>query len=150
MQSPAPSSSPDPRDDRFARKARILLDLFGPSGVERLKQAGLPADLLHVPGAPPAEHEAEGLPDDGRRALLKRLRDHGLLEAETAPRAADPVGTASLSALIAEHLDGNALAGEHPAVIAHVLRTRPRAVQLRVLRALPGSVARAVMRFLKV
>lgn len=150
MQHPAPTPSHDPRDDRFARKARVLLDLFGPAGVERLKRAGLPAELLPDSTTAPAEPAAEGSADEGRHALLKRLRERGLLDPDTTPPVADRESIPSLSAVIAEHLDGNALAAEHPAVIAHVLRDRPRTVQLRVLRALPGSVARAVMRFLKV
>ncbi|PIV75003.1 MAG: hypothetical protein COW55_07250 [Rhodobacteraceae bacterium CG17_big_fil_post_rev_8_21_14_2_50_65_11] len=127
-----------------------MLDLFGPSGVERLKQAGLPSELLADPGAASVGAAADGSADEGRLALLKRLRDRGLLDAAAVPPSPPPVAhAASLSAQIAENLDGTALEREHPAVIAHVLRGQPRPVQLRVLRALPGSVARAVMRFLK-
>lgn len=151
MQSPAPRTRSDPsRDDRFARKARVLLDLFGPSGVERLKEAGLPPELLADPAAAPVDAASDGAADEGRLALLKRLRDRGLLDAANVTPPSRVEQSASLSVRIADNLDGTALEREHPAVIAHVLRVQPRPVQLRVLRALPGSVARSVMRFLKV
>lgn len=44
---------------------------------------------------------------------------------------------------------GEDLAGEHPAVIAHMLRDAPQELRVAVLRALPGQIARAVMRRLK-
>lgn len=146
MQNPAQAPAA-PQDDRFTRKARVLLDLFGPSGVERLKQAGLPADLLPETVA----QDDNASDDDGREALLQRLRDRGLLTSNPSrtPKPASEPETSALSARIADNLDGSALEAEHPAVIAHVLQSQPRAVRLRVLRALPGTVARAVMPFLK-
>lgn len=44
---------------------------------------------------------------------------------------------------------GEDLAAEHPAVIAHMLRDAPQTVRVAVLRALPGHLARMVMRRLR-
>jgi flagellar motor switch protein FliG len=44
---------------------------------------------------------------------------------------------------------GEDLAAEHPAVIAHLLRDAPQQMRVAILRALPGQLARAVMRRLK-
>jgi flagellar motor switch protein FliG len=44
---------------------------------------------------------------------------------------------------------GEDLAREHPAVIAHILRPEAQDVRVAVLRALPGQLARDVMRRLK-
>lgn len=41
---------------------------------------------------------------------------------------------------------GEDLAAEHPAVIAHLLKGESQQIRVSVLRALPGQVARAVMR----
>jgi hypothetical protein len=46
-------------------------------------------------------------------------------------------------------VEGEDLAAEHPAVIAHILRDAPQDMRVAVLRALPGQVARAVMRRLR-
>ncbi|WP_439140587.1 hypothetical protein [Roseicyclus sp.] len=45
---------------------------------------------------------------------------------------------------------GEDLAAEHPAVIAHMLRDAPQEMRVAVLRALPGHVARMVMRRLRI
>ena len=138
------SRPPETGDDRFARKARVLLDLFGPSGVERLRAAGLPSELLPRSAS---EAETDMAAEDGRRSLLRRLQERGLLEDPQAETEV-PEG-AVLSARIAENLDGGALDKEHPAVIALVLRAQPREVRTRLLKAMPGGVARAAMRYLK-
>jgi flagellar motor switch protein FliG len=44
---------------------------------------------------------------------------------------------------------GEDLAAEHPAVIAYLLKSEDQQVRVSVLRALPGQVARAVMRRLR-
>lgn len=151
MLTEARSSSPrsSSGDDRFTRKARVLLDLFGPSGVERLRAAGLPAELL--PGSADVS-ETDETAQNGRRSLLRRLRDRGLLDDlqnGTETPAAEPTRPEPLSARIAENLDGGTLDKEHPAVIALVLRAQPRDVRMRLLKAMPGGVARAAMRYLK-
>lgn len=162
MQTPAPTPQPSDREDRYARKARILLDLFGPSGVERLKRAGLTAGLEQTPSTGPDRTE----PLAGARGdLLERLRAHGLFDTDSpaaqprpdpaqaadrgpAPRRATPTPI-PLSARIVEHLEEESLEKEHPAVIAMVLKGQSRPVQMKVLRALPGATARATMRYLK-
>lgn len=64
-----------------------------------------------------------------------------------APPGAPPVfrRTARVPTLAA----GEDLAQEHPAVIAHVLRGEGQEIRVAVLRALPGTLARDVMRRLK-
>lgn len=141
MPNPA-QSDPSPRpDDSYARKARVLLDLFGPSGVERLRQAGLPAVAEEADNAGPTS-EAD------RLALLERFRKTGLFDAEP-PRRSVQAKPAALSTRIADHLEEGALEKEHPAVIAIVLRSQPKALQLQALHALPGPVARATIRYLR-
>lgn len=145
----AQSESPTRREDNFARKARILLDLFGPSGVERLRQAGLPT------GADDVKQSAldDFATDKDRDALLERFRKHGLFETETLRSRTEanpaPQATPPLTARIADHLDEAALDREHPAVIAMVLRSQTKALQSRALHALPGPVARATVRYLR-
>lgn len=136
------------REDTFARKARILLDLFGPSGVERLRQAGLQTGA----GTDVEDTQDWSVADADRRALLERFRRQGLFEAEAQQQHGAMTSapqTASLTARIADHLDEAALDKEHPAIIATVLRSQSKALQRQALHALPGPVARATIRFLR-
>ena len=149
MPNTAQSGLSSRRDETFARKARVLLDLFGPSGVERLRRAGLATEVDRL--AADASGKADGEAD--RLALLDRFRKQGLFdENPTRQVAAATPPTAReipLTARIAEHLDEAALANEHPAIIAMVLRSQPKTFQLQALHALPGPVARATIRFLR-
>lgn len=144
-------AQPEPiarRDENFTRKARILLDLFGPSGVERLRQAGLQTGPDSIGDAELSDSAAEA----GRTRLLDRFRKEGLFDAGPA-RQVRAMQTAQkpapLTARIAEHLDEAALEKEHPAVIAMVLKSQPKSLQLQAIHALPGPVARATIRFLR-
>ncbi|WP_306046909.1 hypothetical protein [Nioella sp. MMSF_3534] len=147
MTNPAQSESPAIRDESYARKARILLDLFGPSGVERLRKAGLTTEVDGLDTKANATGEAD------RLALLERFRKQGLFEEDPSRKVTPPPGPAMrmppLTARIADHLDEAALEKEHPAIIAMVLRDQPKGLQLQALHALPGPVARATIRYLR-
>lgn len=140
------------RSDRFAQKARILLDLFGPTGLERLQGAGLDPGVLAA-----LENAAETAPQvkadipDGREGLIRKFRDKGLfnLAQPTVKSRSNPEVISGLGQRIAEHLQDGALERENPAVIAYVLRSQPKSVQARVLRALPGTCARATIQHMK-
>ena len=121
MQSEALKHSTPARSDRFARKARVLLDLIGPGGLERLQGAGLERGMLDREVPPPRPAPS--------------------------PPKADIAST--LGQRIAAHLQDDALEQENPAVIAYILRAQPKSVQARVLRALPGACARATIRHMK-
>lgn len=141
-------SDPAPlRDESFARKARVLLDLFGPSGVERLRRAGLATEVNGL------ETQAKGEGEADRLALLERFRKQGLFDEVPSRKETPPPNPAErmspLTARIADHLDEAALEKEHPAVIALVLRNQPKGLQLQALHALPGPVARATIRYLR-
>jgi hypothetical protein len=107
-----------------------------------------------------------------RNRLIQHLRQRSQA-AQTAPRAADlptpasavpaskpepqtprvefdpvPVRPQSVSSLLLAHTDHGSVAGlegEHPAVIAQILKTQPQERRVAILRALPGRTARAVM-----
>ena len=152
------------RSESFARKARILLDLFGPNGLERLEDAGLEPGIMKA-----IEEAAEAVPgpeadaQTGRDGLLHRFRERGLLdpvEENHAPAPSPlPVPARSIaqpgdirSAIghrIAAHLKDEDLEKENPAVIAFILKSQPNSVQARVLRALPGACARATIRHMR-
>lgn len=149
MPNPAQSESTPLRDESFARKARVLLDLFGPSGVERLRKAGLATEVDGLETQ--AKAEAHGEAD--RLALLERFRKQGLFDEDPSRKVPPPPSPAMrmppLTARIADHLDEAALEKEHPAVIAMVLRNQSKGLQLQALHALPGPVARATIRYLR-
>ena len=150
--------------ENFARKARVLLELFGPRGLERLESAGLEPGIMKA--IEEAAETAPGPGDDphaGRDGLLHRFRERGLLEraaSDPAP-AARPIAVPRATAVplgdirsavghrIAAHLNDGDLEKENPAVIALVLKSQPKSVQARVLRALPGACARATIRHMK-
>lgn len=141
MQSHATQPISSDRDTQFRRKARLLLDLLGPSGVEKLKRAGLPLSL-DTDGA--ADNAA--LSERERDALMARFDTS--LPATPSPAFRQVPARHSLEERLAEALDADNLAGEHPAVIATVLRGQPTQVRRDILRLLPGASARATMRYL--
>lgn len=155
------SPTPNPSDS-FARKARVLLDLFGPNGLERLEGAGLEPSIVKaieaaVENGPGLEGEAK----KGREGLLRRFRERGLLDrsddrlrgapAPAPARAATQPGDirSAVGHRIAANLRDEDLEKENPAVIAFILKSQPNSVQVRVLRALPGACARATIRHMK-
>ncbi len=143
--------------EKFSDKAKVLLDLFGPNGVERLAKAGLDPKLTFaLRSAVKGVSSGEASRED-RNGLLEKFRDLGFLadDKEVAPVVEKPEPTvkkappANLASKIADNLDERNLGEEHPAVIAYILKSQPRDVQKRVLLALDGNAARATMRFLK-
>jgi len=148
------------RSDNFARKARVLLELFGPGGLERLEGAGLePGIVRAIEQAADTAEEPGGEGYSGRDGLLHRFRERGLLEQASGPAlreapqassamAAEGISTA-LGQRIAAHLSDENLDKENPAVIAYILKSQPKSVQGRVLRALPGACARATIRHMR-
>ncbi|MGR3710221.1 MAG: hypothetical protein ACU0A9_12355 [Alterinioella nitratireducens] len=155
MQSEALKHSTPARSDRFARKARVLLDLIGPGGLERLQGAGLEPEILAAleqAADEPANPGTATLPDP--TGLLQRFRERGMLDREVPPPRPAPSPpkadiASTLGQRIAAHLPDDALEQENPAVIAYILRAQPKSVQARVLRALPGACARATIRHMK-
>jgi hypothetical protein len=146
--------------ENFTRKARVLLELFGPNGLERLADAGLaPGIMKAIEEAADTAPGSGGDPHSGCDGLLHRFRERGLLDraasdpapAVAAPRATAPLGDirSAVGHRIAAHLSDGDLEKENPAVIALVLKSQPKSVQARVLRALPGACARATIRHMK-
>ncbi len=149
------------RSDSFTRKARVLLELFGPNGLERLEGAGLePGIIRAIEEAAVASPGPENDPHSGRDGLLHRFRERGLLDrAEGAPApvpsplpvpapASDGIRS-TVGHRIAALLSDGDLEKENPAVIAFILQSQPKSVQARVLRALPGACARATVRHMR-
>jgi hypothetical protein len=87
------------------------------------------------PSPKPQEAQKPALHDSGRPAAR-----------DTAERARGPNSPAGRLPVLVQ---GEDLAAEHPAVIAHVLKSEPQKVRVSVLRALPGHVSRAVIRRLR-
>jgi len=133
-------------------KLRAIATVFGEAVANRIS----PAAAAHTPGP-----DADRLAWQTNR-LIRHLRDRteldptgrGALSTEThstvprpppQPAPPRPQQRAPMPMLVA----GEDLAAEHPAVIAHLLKGETQQVRVSVLRALPGQVARAVMRRLR-
>lgn len=152
-----------PPDVARDEKLRVIAHVFGDAVAARLRSA--------TPAAVPASKDASQLAWQTNR-LIRHLRDRAsppgaksktsLPEGavKTAAQAHAPHSSQSNAREEAVapgrrpvHIPalaiGEDLAGEHPAVIAHVLRSEPQHVRVSVLRALPGNVSRAVMRRLR-
>ena len=149
-QTPAPASA-------RAEKLRAIAAVFGDAMAARIGAGTLP-------GGPVAD-DPDRLAWQTNR-LIRHLRDRVETGAPLTPpdRAApaapaatrpDRQGTAPRDAIpprptrLPVLVDGEDLAAEHPAVIAHILRAEPQHIRVSVLRALPGTVARAVMQRLR-
>ena len=157
-----------------AEKARALLSLLGRDRFEALRQSGLGAPEMEADGIKSAETADDTLAWQ-RNRLIQRLRERGLLACEPSPTEPlsttvakndpcatpeglnitkevdvirSPAGTESLVARLAANLDRSTLANEHPAIIAHLLKSQNTALRAQVLRDLPGPRARAVMRYI--
>ena len=76
MQSEALKHSTPARSDRFARKARVLLDLIGPGGLERLQGAGLDREVP-PPRPAPSPPKADIASTLGQR-IAAHLQDDAL------------------------------------------------------------------------
>lgn len=157
-----------------AEKARALLSLLGRDRFEALRQSGLGAPEMEADGIKSAEAADDTLAWQ-RNRLIQRLRERGLLggepslaeplsttatkidplatlEAKNITKAVNeirsPMGAEILVARLAANLDRSTLANEHPAIIAHLLKSQNTALRAQILRDLPGPHARAVMRYI--
>ena len=157
MQRQARPELTNANEDRFLRKARVLMDLFGPDGVQRIRRAGVPEGLSTAFDKLVRSEDCAETDRSMQTNLIDRFRNLGSPPSDRSgsenEAASDqpPVLSkpAALLEQISQHLAQDKLDGEHPAVIALILRSQPRDVQTRVLKALPGSVARAVIRYLR-
>lgn len=141
-------------------KLQAIAAMFGPDVAARLGLA-----------APRAAQEPTADPDRvawHQNRLIRHLRDHAPKPGTAAAsEAVSPIGdTASPPAPVAPRAvpqsraattlpglgpatDVADLAGEHPAIIAHILRAEPQSVWVSALKRLPGHTARAVMHRLR-
>jgi hypothetical protein len=147
--------SPQPGATPREEKLQAIAAVFGDAVAARLghAQARDGGQTRPLPGAPDPDRVAWQT-----NRLIQHLR-HRSAAAQTDPQAAlaparhtaPPIapprkpGPSTLPPLLA----GEDLAAEHPAVIAHMLRHAPQHVRVAVLRALPGQLARTVMRRLQ-
>ena len=143
-----PRASTNPRDEKLLAIASV----FGDAVAARLAKAP-PAQPQRRPDGPAttadrvawqtnrliAHLRARVGPDEGRTPPTR-----------SAPAMPRPPIQPRKAAQIPVLVEGEDLAAEHPAVIAHMLREAPQHMRVAVLRALPGQVARAVMRRLRV
>lgn len=143
-----------------AEKAALLTELFGEGRIADLRKSGvLPSQEAKASDPAAAERY--------RNRLIERFRERGLIsgmapagQTETAQSGKKRVNPApnrttteflpgAIGARLAKHLDAQRLSDEHPAVIAFFLRTQTPQLRSQVLRGLPGSQARSVMRILR-
>jgi hypothetical protein len=153
---PSPGRTGDPAPDPFRdptgarnEKLRAIAAVFGEAMAARLG-AGAPGPGQDAPDPARLAWQTNRL----IRHLRDRVEDPGPAvedrPAAPPPRAAREVpaarpGRRAIPLLVA----GEDLGAEHPAVIAHILRGESQALRVSVLRALPGPVARAVIRRLR-
>jgi hypothetical protein len=139
------SSTPQ---DNCARdeKLHAIAAVFGPEVAARFRTPNMEAQQAVDPDRLAWQ----------RSRLIQHLREKSATVRKPAPSDDHPDPSADtppspLPALerlrIAARLDR--LGGEHPAVIAHILKTEPQKTRVAVLRDLPGGLARHVMRRLR-
>jgi hypothetical protein len=138
------SHTPDPAATPRQEKLQAIAAVFGEAVAARL--AGPRPDAPLAPQATDPDRLAWQT-----NRLIRHLRDRVEL-GSPAPEARSPGPKPPASrrpGQLPALVPGEDLAAEHPAVIAHILRTEPQQVRVAVLRALPGTVARAVMQRLR-
>lgn len=156
------SSTSDGRANSHDEKAKILLALLGRSRLEALRAKGLE---LPLPAQLPKEEQAEDLAQMRRQAAgLLRLatrakaspsagrvveEDRDTKSVTAKPAKTKQAAPSDLSSRLIVHLDDLSLQEEHPAVIAHLLRSQSPQARAKLLRMLPGRQARAAMRILR-
>lgn len=155
-----------------SEKMSILSTLLGPDALAKLRE-GLSDPKFHAVDA-----DVEVNADRAawhRNKLLERLRGQstrpnstlppssvvGQMKPPSAPnerayqrKEAQPVVKAArptdgLDARLAAIVDTDTIDQEHPAVIARLLRGLPREERIVVLKALPGPIARSIVRRLR-
>jgi len=146
--------SPRPAATSREEKLQAIAAVFGDAVAARLAMPRA-AEPLRRPETPPADADRVAWQTN---RLIQHLRAR--VTGDEAPPPVPPARPASATPGTAPRrreitklptlMEGEDLAAEHPAVIAHMLRDAPQQMRVAVLRALPGQVARAVMRRMKV
>jgi hypothetical protein len=144
----SPKIQPAPTPTR-SEKLQAIAAVFGTDMAARLGAA--PDDVSRSTGSADPDRLAWQT-----NRLIRHLRDRvgGTASAPPTPSGVR-TGPAAASAPFRRSdsmptlAAGDDLAQEHPAVIAHLLRPEGQEVRVAVLRALPGHLARDVMRRLK-
>jgi hypothetical protein len=83
------------------------------------------------------------------KAAAIRPDHHDVAATQTRPTPAVVPERAPALQTLAHGAGAGELAGEHPAIIAHILKSEPQSVRVSVLKQLPGQTARAVMQRLR-
>jgi len=135
---------PNPSKPRSTRdaKLRAIAELFGETVAERLGRDanGKSADRAKPPVAEEQSQLIAHLHERMKLSEAQHEHPDPVAKPQTTTQALDSVRQAS-------SLDS--LAGEHPAVIAQLLRSEPQENRVAILRRLPGTTARLVMQRLK-
>lgn len=145
----SPRLSASPRDE----KLQAIAAVFGDAVAARLAS----------PHSAELGRKTEATPTDAGRVawqtnrLIQHMRTRvaaeGALPSASLPNATSAqkgaTGQRRKVAKLPTLAAGEDLSAEHPAVIAHLLRDAPQQMRVAILRALPGQLARAVMRRLK-
>ncbi|GAB5448916.1 hypothetical protein [Gymnodinialimonas sp.] len=145
-----------------AEKLSLLSTMLGPDAMARLRdgQPDAPTEAGKSPSPVDAERAAWQ-----RNRLLERLRHQGggkvpdvaqTREGRSTPPLEKPVDQRALAAEN-KHLDARlakisdiaTLGHEHPAIIARLVKGLPRDERVEALKALPGPVARSIVRRLR-
>lgn len=139
--------SSTPQDNRARdEKLHAIAAVFGPEVAARFRSPNMEAKQ---------EVDPKRLAWQ-RSRLIRHLREKSAVgrkrgPSEGQPDRPDDTPPRPLPALerlrAAARLDR--LGGEHPAVIAHILKAEPQKTRVAVLRDLPGGLARHVMRRLR-
>jgi hypothetical protein len=112
------------------RLIRHLRDRVNDEGAFSARVSAKTAAPMSAPASAPASAET-------RHATAAHPHHHSPIP--------DAQGQGRQRARLPVLVAGEDLAGEHPAVIAHVLRDEPQHIRVSVLRALPGHISRAVI-----
>ena len=132
-----------------AEKLRAIAAVFGEAVAARL---GPVSDLASVTRA--EADDPDRLSWQTNR-LIRHLRDRVETPMSGHSDGASPAGDTPKPAPFRRHpafptlAEGEDPSLEHPAVIARMLRSEPHDIRVAMLRALPGQIARDVMRRLK-
>jgi len=143
----APGKSTSAEARLTAGKLGAIASVFGQEVANRI------AATLPQPVSDPVDPDTL---EWQRNRLIRRLRDR-MDENERRPAHGRVSGAAPKKAVrdLPDPIDRypfpakSALAAEHPAVIAHMLRGEDQAQRVHILRNLPGRIARDVMQRLR-
>ena len=128
---------PTPKDQRRAEKLSLLRGILGPEKMARLETA-------ETHDTPPVDPDRVAW---HRNRLLERLRAQRDQPApQPQPHVAPKPAPATMDARLTGLADLDRIGDEHPAVIARLLRSMEREDRAATLRALPGPLARSLVR----